>query len=684
MANEIGTTLLNTLTNSTFDSGNMAKVLAEAGVASSRSNLESKQTSTTTELSALSYLQSNVEAFQSYLSDLSSPTLFQSRSVTSSDDSVISIQSNGVPVTGAYQVKSLQLAQSHTLVANQTFSSASDTLSTGTLSIGVGGQTQSIVIDSSNNTLEGLQSIINNGNYGVSASIINNGGNYQLMFSSKESGAASEISVSGLTEFDTSGFTTTSEAQDALMSINGLVVSNNSNTFDDVIDGLQINLKSTSQSTQSLSVASDAEGITNTISDFVDVYNQLDTILDDLGSYKQLTDEEAESEDNAYFGDLAGSSLLRDLKSQIRESLSGAIPQLTDPNTLASAGLSFDTGGQLSLDTTVLNNLVTNNLEGLANVFAKNGKQLADDNEKRKKRRHKCFQFVFPIDFIMPDDSSITLNSKEDWSLIRDWYDANPNTTDRPEFVFPVDITLEDGTVQTLIDRDELKVVKDSCKKGKDKRKCFKLVLPVLIGIVALVLIYGFGMFDLNSVQKLFAVIGSALAASYSPEIFLSNKTKKRNLLMQNSLPDMLDLLVICAEAGLTLDAAMMRVVREMGQSSPDLCDEFNLTAIELGFLPERRIALQNLAHRVSLPSIKAVTATLIQSEKYGTPLAQSLKVLSDEFRNERFMKAEEKAARLPAVMTVPLIMFILPTLFVVLMGPATCQINDKFINGGI
>ncbi len=212
----------------------------------------------------------------------------------------------------------------------------------------------------------------------------------------------------------------------------------------------------------------------------------------------------------------------------------------------------------------------------------------------------------------------------------------------------------------------------------------FKLVLPVIISLVAIVMIYGFGMFNLNTAQQLLAIIGSALLASYSPEIFLSNVTQKRNLKMQNSLPDMLDLLVICAEAGLTLDAAMTRVVNEMGQSSPDLCDEFNLTAIELGFLPERRIALQNLANRVSLPSIKAVTATLIQSEKYGTPLAHSLRVLSEEFRNERFMKAEEKAARLPAVMTIPLILFILPTLFIVLMGPATCQINDKFINGGI
>ncbi len=212
----------------------------------------------------------------------------------------------------------------------------------------------------------------------------------------------------------------------------------------------------------------------------------------------------------------------------------------------------------------------------------------------------------------------------------------------------------------------------------------FKLILPILISIIAVILIYGLGMFDLTSTEKVLYVIGSALVASFSPELYLSNYTKKRNLLMQNSLPDMLDLLVICAEAGLTLDTAMQRVVREMGSTSPDLCDEINLAAIELGFLPERRIALQNLSSRVNLPAIKAVCATLIQSEKYGTPLAQSLRVLSDEFRNERFMKAEEKAARLPAVMTVPLILFILPTLFVVLMGPATCQISDKFINGNI
>lgn len=204
----------------------------------------------------------------------------------------------------------------------------------------------------------------------------------------------------------------------------------------------------------------------------------------------------------------------------------------------------------------------------------------------------------------------------------------------------------------------------------------FKLVLPILIGLIAVVLIYGMGLFDLTPLMKTLASGGSVLLASILPETVLKNITVKRNQAMQQALPDMLDLLVICAEAGLTLDSALQRVVREMAQTGPELADELGYTAIELGFLPNRRQALNNLAERVTLPAIRSVTATLIQSEKYGTPLAQSLRVLSGEFRNERMMKAEEKAAKLPATMTIPLIMFILPTLFVVLIGPAACQIS--------
>src|SRR6478752_6895404 len=129
-------------------------------------------------------------------------------------------------------------------------------------------------------------------------------------------------------------------------------------------------------------------------------------------------------------------------------------------------------------------------------------------------------------------------------------------------------------------------------------------------------------------------------------------------------------------------DAAFGRVARELGKAYPELGDEFGLTAIELGFLAERRAAFENLANRVDLEAVRGVVTTMIQTEKYGTPLASALRVLSAEFRNERMMRAEEKAARLPAIMTVPLILFILPTLFVVILGPASCSINDSFLHG--
>ena len=117
-----------------------------------------------------------------------------------------------------------------------------------------------------------------------------------------------------------------------------------------------------------------------------------------------------------------------------------------------------------------------------------------------------------------------------------------------------------------------------------------------------------------------------------------------------------------------------------MGKAYPELGDEFGLTSIELGFLNERRQAFENLSTRIDLEAIRGVVTTMIQTEKYGTPLASALRVLSAEFRNERMMRAEEKAARLPAIMTVPLILFILPTLFVVILGPAACSISDNLL----
>jgi Flp pilus assembly protein TadC len=183
-----------------------------------------------------------------------------------------------------------------------------------------------------------------------------------------------------------------------------------------------------------------------------------------------------------------------------------------------------------------------------------------------------------------------------------------------------------------------------------------RAILPIVVGGLAALLIYGIEYWpDWGPMTRLFAFAGAIFVSYKGPEIFLSNKAAKRTKEIQKGLPDALDLLVICAEAGLTVDAAFNRVAKELGRAYPELGDEFALTAIELSFLNERKMAFNNLAYRVDLEAVKGVVTTMIQTERYGTPLASALRVLSAEFRNERMMRAEEKAARLPAIMTVPL-----------------------------
>jgi tight adherence protein C len=166
--------------------------------------------------------------------------------------------------------------------------------------------------------------------------------------------------------------------------------------------------------------------------------------------------------------------------------------------------------------------------------------------------------------------------------------------------------------------------------------------------------------------------------------MLIKNAGDKRIKKLTMALPDALDLLVICAEAGLSLEAAVKRVGQEISSASADMSDEFLLTAIELNFLPDRTKALQNLVKRTDLPKLRALVNSLIQSERFGTPLANSLRVLSAEFRNERMMKAEEKAAKLPAIMTVPMIVFILPSLFIVIIGPVILHIIDTMRANGM
>ena len=209
-----------------------------------------------------------------------------------------------------------------------------------------------------------------------------------------------------------------------------------------------------------------------------------------------------------------------------------------------------------------------------------------------------------------------------------------------------------------------------------------RLVLPIVFGTVAIVFVYLLDFFPTWGAFKRYGLVAGTLILAYkAPDLWLKNRVDKRSAAIRKGLPDALDLLVICAEAGLTVDASFGRVARELGKAYPELGDEFALTSIELGFLTDRRQAFENLAMRIDLESVRGVVTTMIQTEKYGTPLASALRVLSAEFRNERMMRAEEKAARLPAIMTVPLILFILPVLFIVILGPAACSINDALLS---
>lgn len=204
-----------------------------------------------------------------------------------------------------------------------------------------------------------------------------------------------------------------------------------------------------------------------------------------------------------------------------------------------------------------------------------------------------------------------------------------------------------------------------------------KLCLPLVFGIGAYVAVNVLQLITLPGPGATLAPLAAAAFGAYGPGLFVRNAISKREKAIQKGLPDALDLLVICAEAGLSLDAALTRVAGEMERSCPPVAEEFGLAAVELGFLPERRKALDNLIRRVQTPSMRGIVNTLVQTEKYGTPLANALRVLSAEFRNERMLKAEEKAARLPATLTVPMIVFILPTLMVVLLGPAILRTID-------
>jgi tight adherence protein C len=204
-----------------------------------------------------------------------------------------------------------------------------------------------------------------------------------------------------------------------------------------------------------------------------------------------------------------------------------------------------------------------------------------------------------------------------------------------------------------------------------------KLILPFAFAGAAFALLDGPAFAHLSPILHTVVPLMAVLGGYYASDVAARNAIMKREQAIRKQLPDALDLLVICAGAGLSLDAALTRVAREMAPAAPEVADEIGLTSIELGFLPDRREALRNLTRRCQIEPMRGVVNTLTQTERYGTPLAHSLRVLASEYRSDRMLKAEAKAAKLPAVLTVPMIIFILPPLMIVLIGPGILRTID-------
>lgn len=206
-----------------------------------------------------------------------------------------------------------------------------------------------------------------------------------------------------------------------------------------------------------------------------------------------------------------------------------------------------------------------------------------------------------------------------------------------------------------------------------------RLILPMVFGVAGAVWIFVLGnLADQALTMRLLANLVCAYAGFYAPILFISNKMGKRQLSIRRAWPDSLDLMLICVESGVSIEASMRRVADEVAVQSPELAEEFVLTTAELSYLQDRRSAFENLANRTQLESVKSTMQALIQAERYGTPVAAALRTLAQESRDQRMNDAEKKAAALPPKLTVPMILFFLPVLIAVILGPAGIRVSDQ------
>lgn len=205
----------------------------------------------------------------------------------------------------------------------------------------------------------------------------------------------------------------------------------------------------------------------------------------------------------------------------------------------------------------------------------------------------------------------------------------------------------------------------------------FRFVMPFILAVFAGIYLFAVADFGLPANQRFLGVFLAFFIGFYAPNIYVSNVASKRRTSVVQAFPDALDLLLICVEAGMSIEAALNKVSQEVGTQSIELAEELSLLVAELSYLPDRRMAYEGLAKRVNHPGIKSVCTAMIQAERYGTPLGHALRTMAKENRELRMSAAEKKAAALPAQLTVPMILFFLPVLFVVILGPAIIKIQD-------
>jgi tight adherence protein C len=245
------------------------------------------------------------------------------------------------------------------------------------------------------------------------------------------------------------------------------------------------------------------------------------------------------------------------------------------------------------------------------------------------------------------------------------------------------------GVMRNIVDRLQLDKILEDPKlaskmmqaglRGRRPTVVFyfaRLVTPLVLLVGSLIYLFFVADLGLDPMRRLAIAVGFGVLGYYAPGLYLSNVASKRRSSIMSAFPDALDLLLICVEAGMSVEAAFNKVAGEIGTSSIELAEEMSLTTAELSYLQERRQAYENLAKRTNHPGVKGVAMALVQAERYGTPVGSALRIMAKENREMRLSAAEKKAAALPAKLTVPMILFFLPVLFVVILGPAIIRYN--------